>query len=135
MTLTQLSAVERKRQLVVQENLERATGKGEALYVPGERWKNNKMYLVDDSVTDGNGNPYIALEDSRNKTPANSPEYWKSGKVNADVKRWSDISVGTEIQIGTEVIHNSKNWICGETHIKTAGNGPKQGSTIWISKS
>lgn len=126
-----LSAVERKRQLVVAENLERATGKGTAPYTPGEKWRNNKMYLIDDSVKDGNGNPYVALKESRNKPPSNNSDFWKPD-TQADVKRWSDIPVGTEIQNGTVVLHNSQNWVCNETHVKTAGNGPRQGSAIWI---
>lgn len=130
MNLIASSALERKRQLVIEENLERATGNGTAKYEPGEKWRNNKMYLVDDSIKDGNGNPYIALQNSRNKPPANNPDFWKAD-TQVTIKRWSDIAVGTEIKQGLEVIHNSKNWISNETHIKTAGNAPKQGSAIW----
>lgn len=127
------AATERKRQLAIEENLERATGKGTAPYVAGEPYRSNKFYLIDDSVKDGNGNPYTALQESRNKPPANNPLFWKPD-TQVTVMRWSDIAVGTEILAGTEVIHNSQNWICAETHVKTAGNGPRQGSTIWTKK-
>lgn len=133
MSLIVSSAVERKRQLEIEENLERATGKGTAPYVAGETWRNNKFYLIDDSVKDSNGNPHTAIQPSRNKPPANNPDFWKPD-AQASVVRWSDISVGTEILIGTEVIHNSQNWTANETHIKTAGNGPRQGSAIWTKK-
>lgn len=130
MSLIVSSAKERKRQLVVEEELSRATGKGDVPYTPGEKWRNNKMYLVDDAVKDANGKAYTALQESRNKPPANNPEFWKLDEQ-PSVKRWSDIPVGAEILKGTEVIHNSKNWHCLETHIKTAGNAPRQGSTLW----
>lgn len=127
------AATERKRQLAVEESLERATGSGTAPYTPGETYRNNKFYLIDDSVKDGNGNPYTAIQPSRNKPPANNPGFWWPD-TQSEVKRWSDIAVGTEILKGIEVIHNSQNWICAETHVKTAGNGPRQGSTIWTKK-
>lgn len=127
------AATERKRQLMASEDLERATGKGTAPFEPGERWRNDRMYLIDDATKDGNGNPYTALQPSRNKPPANSPDFWEKD-TQPEVLRWSDIAVGTDIPVGLEVIHNSQNWVCGVAHTKTAGNGPRQGSATWIKK-
>lgn len=133
MNLIRSSAIIRKQQLIMEETLERATGKGTAPFTPGETWRNNKFYLIDDSVKDSNGNPYTNIKECRNKPPANSPDFWKPD-TQAHIQRWADIAVGATIQITTEVIHNSKNWVCAETHVKTAGNGPRAGSTIWLSK-
>lgn len=133
MNLTKLSAIERKRKLVVEENLLRVTGKGETPYTPREHYRSNKMYLTDDTVVDGNGDPYTALQDSRNKPPANNPLFWKPD-IKPEVKRWSDIPVGTAIAVGLEVIHNSADWVCVSAHTKTAGNAPRQGSDLWAKK-
>lgn len=131
MSLTISSAAkERKRQLEVSERLERATGTGTAPYTLGETHRNDRLYLTDDSVKDKNGKPYVAIMPSRNKPPANNPDFWKPD-AQAEVKRWTDIAVGAQIPAGTVVIHNSQTWVCTETHIKTAGNAPRQGSTIW----
>lgn len=121
---------QRKKNLTTEEQLERATGSGgSSAYVPGETHRNNKQYLTDDQVKDKNGNPYTSLQPNINKPPASNPKFWKPDA--AEVKRWSDILVGTEILVGTKVFHNNKNWIANETHIKTAGNGPRQGSDLW----
>lgn len=139
MTLIEMATQERKRQLVSQERLERVTGAGgSATYEPGERWRNNKQYLADDSVTDSNGKLYYALQDCRNKPPANNPDYWQLAETSITYTAWSSYPVGTvfygagEAEPQSHVFHNGKNWDCSETHVKTAGNAPRQGSTVWI---
>lgn len=128
---------ERKRVLTMEEQLERATGSGgSSAYVPGEKWRNNKQYLAGDSVKDGNGNLYTALQNSLNKTPANHPEYWKPEPAPV-ITAWANDPVGTQYYDGTTESpqsyrhHNSKDWKCIQTHTKTAGNGPRQGSDLW----
>lgn len=139
MNLIDLAKQERKRQLVAQERLERVTSSGgTAAYEPGERWRNNKQYLTGDSVKDGNGNVYFALQDNINKSPANNPEHWKRESAGEEVfTPWSNDPVGTQYFDGSGGNpqslrrHNSANWKCIQAHTKTAGNAPKVGSELW----
>jgi hypothetical protein len=122
----------------MQEQLDRALGSGGAMaYEPGERWRNNKHYLVDDNVKDGNGNNYIALMNSINKPPASNPEFWMREAGEVTITAWSNDPVGTQYYDGIVLEsqslrrHNSQECKCIQSHVKTQGNAPRQGSELW----
>lgn len=75
--LINAAKVMRRQTLIQQEQFDRVVCAGGGVaYTSGERWRNNKQYLADDTIKDGNGNIYTAKTNSINKTPANNPEYW-----------------------------------------------------------
>ena len=139
MSLIELAKQERKRTLILQERLERLTGSGgSAAYIPGEPWRNNKLYLTDDTVKDGNGKTRRAKRENINKPPANHPDDWELVPSEEPIyTAWSNDPVGTQYFNGSGGTiqslrrHNSQNWKCKLSHVKTAGNGPRAGSEFW----
>lgn len=139
MSLTILSAAtERKNVLMEREVLQRTSGSGKDVpYTPGEKWRNNKMYLTDDEVTDSNGKEHVCAEPNRNKPPTNNPLFWKP-KTAEVITPWANDPIGTQYYDGTDGANpqskrknNSKDWKCVKSHTKTAGNSPKAGSEFW----
>lgn len=138
MSLIGDAMTERKRILSMQTSLERMKGSNTTGYIPGERWKNTTLYLTNDSVTDGNGNKYNALQDSRGKPPASNPDRWELDESTPVYDAWASDDVGTMYYNGVDGIHaqtlrkhNSKNWKCVVNHQKAAGNAPRAGSELW----
>lgn len=132
------SKAERMRILAGRVSLERMKGNNPTGYTPGERWKNTTLYLTGDSVTDGNGKKYNALQDCKGKPPTNNPEYWALDESTPIYESWANDDVGTLYYNGVDGIHpqtlrkhNSQNWKCIVNHQKTAGNAPRTGSLTW----
>ena len=138
--IIQAAMEERRKVLAINERVTRMTGGGsEVPYEPGERWRNNKQYLKGDTVRDGNGNLHEALQDSFNRPPANHQEtYWQRVMGEVEFIPWSNFPNNTTTFYDglcdnpkSYVRHNSQDWECIETHVKLAGNAPRQGSTLW----